>query len=162
MVIRQQLTLFVPSDASVELEAVRQVVDPVQHRLIAAHVTLCREDELESSRGWRARLETMTFPSLSLSFDGVERFMGYGLLLTCVGDLTPYYALREAVLGASALRRPQPHLTLAHPRNPRGEGNVPGATAAVRPRVIAFSTISLIEQLDDQPWVVRQHYPLSG
>jgi 2'-5' RNA ligase superfamily len=162
MTVRQQLTLFVPQAYSAELEAVRRVVDPVQHWLIAAHVTLCREDELESSLGWRARLETMSFPSLRLCFDGVEAFMGHGLLLTCVGDLAPYSALREAVLGTLALRRPQPHLTLAHPRNPRAESNLPGATAALRPQVITFSTISLIEQLDGQPWVVLQHYPLAG
>ncbi|MEQ1633746.1 MAG: hypothetical protein ABL997_15305 [Planctomycetota bacterium] len=44
--MRTQLSLFVPPPHDVLVESVRAVVDPVQHALIPAHVTLCREDEL--------------------------------------------------------------------------------------------------------------------
>ena len=43
---RRQVTLFVPDPTRSMLEAIRKRLDPVQYRLIRAHVTLCREDEL--------------------------------------------------------------------------------------------------------------------
>jgi hypothetical protein len=43
---RTQLTLFVAPPAAEILEPLRRRLDPVQSRLISAHVTLCREDEL--------------------------------------------------------------------------------------------------------------------
>ena len=46
---RRQLTLFVPHAEAAPIEALRATLDPVQHALIAAHVTLCREDELAAS-----------------------------------------------------------------------------------------------------------------
>jgi hypothetical protein len=46
--IRRQLSLYVPEPIATRLEAVRRVLDPVQHALIPAHVTLCRDDELEA------------------------------------------------------------------------------------------------------------------
>jgi len=47
--VRRQLTLFVAPEASSSIEAVCEVVDPVQSRLIRAHVTLGREGELAAS-----------------------------------------------------------------------------------------------------------------
>lgn len=44
--MRRQLTLFVAGGVAADIDNVRQRVDPVQFGLIAAHVTLCREDEL--------------------------------------------------------------------------------------------------------------------
>lgn len=45
---RRQLTLFVDEKQSVTIESIRQKFNPQQYRLIKAHVTLCREDEIES------------------------------------------------------------------------------------------------------------------
>ncbi|MBE2186447.1 MAG: hypothetical protein IAE99_06720 [Rhodothermales bacterium] len=42
--MRRQLTLFVPPPRAEPIETVWRLVDPVQHRLIAAHVTLARGD----------------------------------------------------------------------------------------------------------------------
>jgi|GEM_PF-3988953 len=52
---RRHLILFVPAGITASIEALRRFVDPVQHSLIPAHVTLCREDELEAFPGWRDR-----------------------------------------------------------------------------------------------------------
>lgn len=46
MTVRRQATLYLPSPCSVAVEAVRSRYNPVQAELIAAHVTLCREDEV--------------------------------------------------------------------------------------------------------------------
>jgi hypothetical protein len=44
--VRKQLSMYDPSGAAQDIEAVRKVVDPIQNSLIPAHITLCREDEL--------------------------------------------------------------------------------------------------------------------
>ena len=44
---RIQLTLFVDPKEAVTIERVRQEFNPGQFKLIKAHVTLCREDEIQ-------------------------------------------------------------------------------------------------------------------
>lgn len=138
------------------LEAVRRVVDPVQAGLIAAHVTLCREDELASvdDAELAQRLAASTAPPLALTFGPAERFDGHGLLLPCIAGESAFRELREQVLGIAPVRRQVPHLTLAHPRNPMAPGNsLEHALAALAaPLAITFTTVTLIEQVDRQPW----------
>lgn len=88
--LRSQLSLFVPpiigGDTRVDIEAIRCIVDPVQHRLIPAHVTLCREDELtgivladcaarldhtRSISRWRIRGSCRVTPNCSMPVDVV-------------------------------------------------------------------------------------------
>ncbi|MBL0007415.1 MAG: hypothetical protein IPP25_09600 [Saprospiraceae bacterium] len=45
---RIQLTLFIDEKQSAAIERIRQKFNPQQYGLIKAHVTLCREDEIES------------------------------------------------------------------------------------------------------------------
>ena len=47
---RLQLMLFVPETQSLQIEAHRREFAPVQAQLIAAHVTLCREDEFSADQ----------------------------------------------------------------------------------------------------------------
>jgi hypothetical protein len=49
---RAQLTLFAAGSVAEGIEEVRKVLDPAQFNLIAAYVTLCREDELEGLIYW--------------------------------------------------------------------------------------------------------------
>ena len=72
--IRRQLSLYVPPDAARQLEAVRRVLDPVQSRLIPAHVTLCREDELARVSGpeLESRLGDARLKPVTLHFGGPE------------------------------------------------------------------------------------------
>lgn len=70
--IRRQFSLYVPSESSREIEAVRRVLDPVQRGLISTHVTLCREGELE----------TVAEPELlrrlmSARFQAIKRMHGF-------------------------------------------------------------------------------------
>lgn len=156
MMVRRQLTLFVPLPAAQPLEAVRRVVDPVQAGLIAAHVTLCREDELASVDDVELarRLAASTALHLTLTFGPAERFDGHGLLLPCIAGEAAFRELREQVLGSHAVRRQVPHLTLAHPRNPIAPGNsLEFALATLPPPLpIIFTAMTLIEQVDRQPW----------
>ena len=154
--IRRQLTLFVPPPSAEVLEAVRRVVDPVQAGLIAAHVTLCREDELASvdDAELARRLAASTALPLTLTFGPAERFDVHGLLLPCIEGEAAFRELREQVLGSHAVRRQVPHLTLAHPRNPVAAGNdIAFAIATLpTPLAITFTAMTLIEQVDRQPW----------
>ena len=71
--------------------------------------------------------------------------------------------MRRHVLGSAEIRRPRPHITLAHPRNPRSPdkglasaSRLPGASA------ITFSTVYLIEQKGREPWELIQEWNLRG
>ncbi len=162
-VTRRQLSLYAPSDIAVPLEATRQLLDPVQSRLIPAHVTLCREDELVTitDSQLESRLTDSSLKPITLHFGQPEVFDGHGVLLSCARGEQEFHALREHVLGSRAIRRHSPHMTLAHPRNPRSVGNCPANVARV-PQVgaITFSSIHLIEQNADEPWKIIHEFKL--
>jgi 2'-5' RNA ligase len=160
---RRQLSMYVPQDAAGEIEAVRRVVDPVQSRLIPAHVTLCREDELGDLASVRARLRSAPFKPLTLRFGKPVAFAGHGLLLECVEGEDRFRALRQYLLASSRVRAQKPHITLAHPRNPRAEGNSLGNTTTL-PEVVevTFPSIRLIEQEGGGPWRSLEKYELRG
>ena len=135
--IRTQLSLFVPAASGARLEEVRLLMDPVQGRLIAAHVTL--------------------------RFGPAEVFHEHGVLLPCVGGEEEFQALRRHLLGAAgSARRQSPHLTLAHPRNPKSAHNdLRTAEALSGGLTITFPVVSLIEQEGSEPWKILEEYPLA-
>jgi 2'-5' RNA ligase len=161
--IRRQLSMYVPQDAAREIEAVRRVVDPIQSRLIPAHVTLCREDELGDLASLRARLRGAPFKPLTLRFGKSVAFAGHGLLLECVEGEERFRAVRQYLLASSSVRDQKPHITLAHPGNPKSVGNSSGTMSAL-PEVIevTFPNIYLIEQEGGRPWEVLEVYELQG
>lgn len=161
--VRQQLTLFVPEGAAPWLEPLRQQVDPVQSGLIAAHVTLCREDEIADLAPAALRCRLTHAAPLTLVFGPARRFGGHGMLLPCVDGAAAFQQLRVLALDTSAIRAPEAHLTLAHPRNPRAAANVDGRFGELPARLtITFREVARIEQRDGQPWVVREALALTG
>jgi hypothetical protein len=153
--IRRQLTLFVPPAQSAALEAVRRLVDPVQHGLIAAHVTLCRDAELADWDALARRLAALAPPALTLTlrFGAPAHFHGHGIWVECIDGAERFRALRAALLGSGAIAEQAPHITLAHPRNPRAPGNALAAAQSLpQPLTIRFDTCSLIEQHGQDPW----------
>lgn len=153
--VRQQLTLFVPPSHRQRFENVRRTLDPVQTRLIAAHVTLCREDELDQTAlaTVDARLRERAPAAITLTFGAPERFGDHGILLPCLAGEDAYHELRCAVLGSAEAGRRRPHITLAHPRNPRGAGNQSSNWPAhLAGTSVIFDTASLIRQVGGQPW----------
>lgn len=160
---RLQLTLFVPDDAAAILEPIRLRLDPVQHGLIGAHVTLCREDELAESPLAQLRALASLPPAITLTFGAPVGFDAHGVLLPCIDGSTDFHRLRAAVLGTTAIRQHAAHITLAHPRNPRAPGNTqPSDIALATPLRITFTRVSLIEQVDGGPWVVWEVVALGG
>src|SRR5690606_7169027 len=69
---RRQLTLFLPPDKREVIESIRQKIDPLQHAMIPAHVTLCRDDELIPWQALGERLASLGQLSLTMRF-GVPR-----------------------------------------------------------------------------------------
>ncbi|QSQ23234.1 2'-5' RNA ligase family protein [Pyxidicoccus parkwayensis] len=162
---RRQLTLFVPGPLAEEIEAVRHVVDPVQKRLIPAHVTLCREDELggRSEGELDALLVAPHLKPVTLRFGEPEAFYEHGIVMYCIEGLEDFQALRQSILGAHGLKVHRPHLTLAHPRNPRAPGNALERAAGLRSLPpITFKTLCLIEQTAGSPWQVLRSVELSA
>ena len=165
MATRIQLTLFLSSAAAERVEAVRQVLDPVQFSLIPAHVTLCREDELEglSPALLQQRLKVSGIGALSLIFGAAEHFSTHGVLLPCISGEEEFRALREAVLGKDAIRLQLPHITLAHPRNPKAPGNNLTAAAALGSGLeVGFASVCRIQQDGTAPWQLLQRFPLAA
>jgi 2'-5' RNA ligase len=155
--------MFVPNGAAVDVEGLRRSLDPVQSLLIPAHVTLCREDELSqmSESELRRRFSQIHLKPVTLRFGRPQTFDGHGILLNCIGGLNDFRLLREHVLGSTTIREQRPHITLAHPRNPKSLGN--SLASALRlPEVIsiAFTAVQLIEQHGVQPWKVLQQFEL--
>ncbi|MCA0374643.1 MAG: 2'-5' RNA ligase family protein [Gemmatimonadetes bacterium] len=160
---RRQLTLFVPDGAAPLLEPVRRVADPVQWGLIAAHVTLCREDEIATLEFASLRHRLAHAAPITLTFGAPRRFAGHGMLLPCVEGVIAFQQLRARALDATMVREHDAHLTLAHPRNPRAAENVDATFAALPPRcTITFDAVAVIEQRGTAPWVVLETIALTG
>jgi GNAT superfamily N-acetyltransferase/2'-5' RNA ligase len=162
---RTQLSLFVPPEAGDAIDAIRRVVDPVQHRLIPAHVTLCREDELHEVdvAQLASRLRDARLGRLTLRFGAPQRFGGHGILLPCIDGAEAFVALRRAVLALPEARVHTPHLTLAHPRNPKADGNELDRAATLEEGLcVTFDAVQVIDQFDADPWVVRSTFPLAA
>lgn len=161
--VRRQLTLFAAGPTGDAIERVRAQLDPVQHALIAAHVTLCREDEIEgiTVEELGRRLGDAGTTPLTLTFGAPEAFSGHGVLLPCVDGEPAFHHLRTALLATDAIRRHAPHITLAHPRNPRADANVPGIwSSLVTPITLTFDRVDLIEQVDGGVWCPVHEHPL--
>lgn len=161
--VRRQLSLYVPEPAGAALEAVRRVLDPVQHALIPAHVTLCRDDEIVglTTRDLADALSAPEVRPITLSFGRAIAFDGHGVLLPCTSGEDQFRQLRERVLGSTA-RRQEPHITLAHPRNPRAPGNnLDQASNLPAEITVTFPAVSLIEQIDGGAWRVLDRFDLA-
>lgn len=151
---RRQLTLFVPEPVRAPVEAVRRTLDPRQHALIPAHVTLCREDELEPWAQVQATLATLGTVDVTLAFGDPVQLADGCVLMPVVGSRGGYDDLRRQILGPTC-RSHTPHLTLLHPRHAAGVLVDLRALARMPvPRVIHFGGLSSIEQANGGPWLV--------
>lgn len=152
---RDQLSLFVDGPVGDTLNALRATLDPIQAGLIAAHVTVCREDELGDllALGTRALARRLQEAApLTLRFGAPERFGGHGLLLPCVAGQPAFDDLRRHLLGRQDVR-PQPaHLTLAHPRNARAPGNTDRLPSLPPLPALTLTRLCWIRQTAGQAW----------
>jgi 2'-5' RNA ligase len=162
---RIQLTLFIDEAQSAIIEKIRRQFNPVQYGLIKAHVTLCREDELEQTDKVMLNLDLLNCSSINITFGKPVQFSdGKGLLLPAIGNNETFQQLRAAVL-QGAIKNPrqhQPHITLLHPRTTSCTGAIFKHIAQEEfPSKINFKKISLIEQEIENKWQVLKELELN-
>ena len=160
---RKQLTLFLPEAYSAVIEKIRQQHNPVQYALIKAHLTLCREDEIENLSQVLHGLSQLREPSFTMQFEGPTRFEnGKGVWMRAK-DTSAFNGLRKKVL-QSIIAEPReqvPHITLLHPRNASCTDELYYQICKETfPTAIQFDQISLIEQVGGGKWEILQNFPL--
>jgi len=160
---RKQLTLFVDGP-NVTIEKIRAEFNPVQYRLISAHVTLCREDEIASLENTIERVKAITLEKpIRIAFKNAERFAeGKGVLIPATGKNTEFRELRKSILGQPKLTKEQfPHITLMHPRNSNCTDAIfEQIKKRELPTELQFGKISLIEQKNGGKWHVLQEFDI--
>ena len=154
--MRRQLTLLLPLAHRVIVDPIRQRLDPLQHAIIPAHVTLCRDDELAPWQELSQNLANLGPFSITLQF-GELQVLSDGCVLLCpTHGAEEYQHLRRSILGPLA-KHHGAHITLLHPRNAAGVTyDLAEITHALIGLTITFRTISIIEQHNACPWVARQ------
>jgi len=159
---RRQLTLFLSTSAGKVFEQIRKKYNPIQHNLIAAHITLCREDELENWAIIEQNLAALQQLPLTIFLEKVERFAdGKGVFIPAKEQQEAFDKLRQAVL-KGAIKQPRKHhahLTLMHPRNSTCTDTTFNKINALSlPQQLVFDTITLIEQENGGVWQKLKTY----
>lgn len=96
--IRKQLTLFL-QDNFESIERTRQSFNPKQYELIKAHVTLCREDEIENIEQVLRNLASLNRQRITIWFENPTRFdNGKGVFLKAHSDFNEFRNLRREIL----------------------------------------------------------------
>ena len=159
--IRRQLTLFI-NEQNTTIEKIRCAFNPIQYNLIPAHVTLCREDEIEPIEGTIARIQAIALEeSILINFGAVKRFANKkGVYISSAGNNMAFQQLRKLVLGQAALEKQQiPHITLMHPRNSTCTNQIFEKIKNYKlPAQLEFGKISLIEQENGDKWKLLQEF----
>ncbi|MBL4594125.1 MAG: 2'-5' RNA ligase family protein [Flavobacteriales bacterium] len=159
--IRKQLTLFI-EESNVNIEKIRAEFNPEQHNLISAHITLCREDEIESIDKIIQRIKSITLKKpIRIGFKSVERFADEkGILIPATDKNIEFRELRKFVLGQTKLTKEQfPHITLMHPRNSTCTDEIfEEIKKQELPTELLFDRISLIEQKNGGKWKVIKEF----
>jgi 2'-5' RNA ligase len=158
---RKQLTLFI-HDSNKVIEKIRAKYNSEQHNLISAHVTLCREDEIEEINKVIERIKLISLKRpIRIEFKKVERFSeGKGVLIPAIDKNIEFRELRKSVLGQTKLTKEQyPHITLMHPRNSECTNEIFKKIKSQNlPTELIFERISLIEQIKGEKWNVIKEF----
>ncbi len=155
---RRQLSLLLPETERTVVESIRRGLDPIQHALIPAHVTLCRDDELPGMQELSERLAHLEGLPITMAFGGPQELQDGCVLLRPAKGQEEFQALRQAILGPAA--RPYgAHLTLLHPRNAtRARHDLAAIARELVGLTVTFQTIALVEQQGCDPWQVKHEY----
>ncbi len=161
---RKQLTLFI-NDATGTIENIRETYNFLQFVLIPAHVTLCREDEIEPIEKIIERLRSISLEKpLRITFNKVERFdKGKGVFITSTDDNHDFMELRKLILGKPEFTKEQiPHITLMHPRNSTCNDKIFDEIKTYRfPTELEFTKVSLIQCINGGKWTVLQDFEIT-
>lgn len=155
---RRQATLFLTGVPLID--RIRSRFDPIQSGLIASHVTLIREDEVEDWDVLAERASTIKIPEVTLRF-GAPALEDGLLFLPCVGNTAPFDRLRKVLLDSPAVRKHSPHITLIHPRNGRcTDESFKEIVGLVEPFEHTFRKVAFIQQQNGGAWRNIATFPL--
>jgi len=160
-IIRRQLTLFIHYQNEI-IEKIRSEFNPTQFNLIAAHVTLCREDELDPIERVIENIESIYLSKpIKIEFDAVEKFYnGQGVRIPAKENSIEFDELRKLVLKGliDFPTKHHPHVTLIHPRNAtRTDSIFEQIREFTLPTELYFDEMALIEQRNGGVWnVIRR------
>ncbi len=150
---RRQATLFLGQSSSVE--AIRNRFDPAQAALIAAHVTLCREDEVADWGEFSKQCYELKPFVLELEFGSPVRD-GDLVYLPCVGGIGDFDELRRTLFGPHACKH-DAHITLMHPRNSVCNDSIfEEICSRLKPFAHRFSSVDLIVQEGSGVWEILE------
>jgi hypothetical protein len=156
---RRQASLFLTSVPLID--GIRARFNPVQSKLIASHVTLIREDEVDDWPLSGEIASTIPIPELTLQFGGPQLDDDGLLYLPCVGGTAEFDRLRETLLGSPAARKHSPHITLIHPRNGKcSDESFREIAGIIKPFEHTFREIAFIEQRNGGAWRTLETFPL--
>ena len=156
---RRQATLFLRG--RFPIDDIRAKFNPEQARLIASHVTLCREDEVHDWDRLTAKLRSQPPDPVTLGFGSPVR-EGNMLFLPSSGPTAGFDDLRAYLLDPT-VRKHDPHITLIHPRNGKCSDEIfELATSHVKPFSHTFDEISFIEQTDGDVWKTIESFALGN
>ncbi len=154
---RRQATLFLKENRVVD--KIRRKFNPAQARIIGAHVTLCREDEVSDWEKIAGIIKDEKPKAVTLNF-GMPRREGDYVWLPCE-DASKFDRLRSELLGSTA-RKHLPHLTLIHSRNGFCTDEIfAEITAESVPFSHAFDEVNIIEQTNGGVWNVLETFGLT-
>jgi 2'-5' RNA ligase len=163
---RIQLTLFVEEPESLPIEQIRKTFNPLQYMLIQAHVTLCREDELEDLEKVLFNLTRLKTHPITIDLGHVARFSeGKGVYVPAIGENQAFQQLRKNILQGiiEQPRQHEPHITLMHPRNSTCTDSIfEQIEQQALPLHLKFKKISLIEQEIGEKWHILAEFDLEG
>jgi len=162
---RKQLTFFL-KDGRETIENIRQEFNPAQYELIAAHVTLCREDEIEQLEQIIKNIRSIKLQHpIQVHFNIIERFdNGKGLYIPANNENDEFHQLREMVLkGVIESPRPHlPHITIMHPRNSTCTDFIfEQVSNYYIPTKFTFDAISLIAQENGGKWHTEAEFNIT-
>jgi hypothetical protein len=153
--MRRQLTLFLPPKERALVDEIRKELDPRQFAIIPAHVTLCRDEELDPWPVIRQRLASLRPFTLDMQFGGAEVLPDGCVLLRSTLGIEAYQTLRGILLGPIA-KQHGAHITLLHPRHAAGASySLPEISQRLSGLAVPFRSVSVIEQLPGEAWVMR-------
>lgn len=149
MARRRQASMYITD--SLCIESMRSCFNPAQARLIPAHVTLCREDEVADWDVLRARLESLRPFEITLGFDAPVRNDHFVFLPVREG-FESFHEFRRSLLTPEP-RIHHPHLTIIHPRNGTCSDEIfAEITRNIPPFRYTFREVMLIEQEGEGVW----------
>ncbi|MEM6735393.1 MAG: 2'-5' RNA ligase family protein [Bacteroidota bacterium] len=159
---RKQLTIFINDGESEPIERIRKKFNIQQFNLIASHITLCREDEIEDLDYVLHKLSNLKFSAFEVSLGTPKRFYeGKGVFIPVIDSSDCLENLRKQILPMSKII--EPHITIMHPRNSTCTDEIfQEIIETTIPTKIILDRISLIEQEIGKKWNILQTFNRKG